>query len=159
MKLLFSIIAVFTMVFTSFSSELFTSSSKSLDTDYLIAAPCTLSINIMITGKLRKGPECVDLGISCIKVQTGKPCNDFVSSNETGGSTVIKLNWVSNNEIHFYFFNDTRSSIFSVEEVFNLPDAACEAFNKRTITVLKGEYNVEKQRDGSSKVVFRTISK
>jgi hypothetical protein len=159
MKLLFSIIAVFTMVYSSFSNELFNSINKSIDEEYLIAAPCTLSINFMITGKLRKKPECVELGISCLKIQTGKPCNDFISVNQTEGSTIVKFDWISNTEINFYFFNDTGSSIFSVEEAFNLPDAACKVFNRKIITVLNGEYKVEKQRDGSSKVVFRTISR
>jgi predicted aspartyl protease len=159
MKLLFSIIAVFTMAL-GFSKDYKSLTNESrLESGFSKAAPCTISVNWRVTGKLRKKPDCIDFGLSCLKIENVKPCDEFSISNQDSENTNFKLVYLSNTEFILYFFNDTRDTFLLVEDEIKLPAIMCNAYKKLNITILPGKYTLTKERDGASSTRLRVNSK
>jgi len=143
MKLLFSIIAVFTMVLTNVNAANF-DGDKHRDP----------SVTVQFIGEIgipRK--ECRGIGTGCLKGVVINIEIGFNNRQVLNPNTVVFSKTNDNFITLLFVTKDNNPSLeFEVDTDFKLDPKVANAFQKNSITLLKGVYKASKAEDGQYSV-------
>ena len=123
------------------------------------AEPCTIRINlcIQIVGTpTSKKSDCVEPGLSCLRVLKCRLVEGNSLKPSEAGTSRLLISNISNSEYSVTFLG-AKSTKFTLEEDFLMPEEVSKAFEKRSITFLKGVYPIKDNRDGSFTVILRAL--
>lgn len=125
------------------------------------AEPCTLSICITVTGKPSKTKDlCEGLGFRCIKWNLNRRVAKFNPNDLNSENTPILFELISSRQIKISFpSNLDQEKLFNVFEDTELPSIVAKEFGFYQITVLKGDYLVTNNHNGSLSSILKIQTK
>lgn len=125
------------------------------------AKPCTIKINILITGRPSKTKNpCVGFGFRCIEWNKIEEIERVNPSRETPGKTQMSFEYYSKNSMKVTFPGKiSNEKVFSLTQNETLPSIIFKRFGLTSMVALKGDYTLIDNRDGTISSVISILSK
>ena len=148
MKSIFSV-CLFAFMLLSFNA----------DAKYNVAEPCTIRIriNYIITGEVGKpADDCENFGLNCLKIEKGDRVASLNLTGAAPGTSRVIFEMNSETQLSITFLGDgTETGAMNVDKEYNLDPKIAADLGYSSITIMRGDYPVIKNRDGSYTSVLK----